>query len=170
MKNEIFVKCDCGCSLISINYEFGNVWIDIYENGFYNAQTRISDLIKNRLDILKHFITKKPKYFAEITLKKDAFENFTRQVNDLNKTIKSSIEENDTVSSFDSNIYIEYDKDIDDYVLSVRSNYNFKDVLTGKNYRYYNINLTKEDFDKLTNRLNDFVNKNIIDIQEFKLL
>ena len=27
-----------------------------------------------------------------------------------------------------------------------------------------------KDFDKLANRLNDFVNKNIIDIQEFKLL
>ena len=128
------------------------------------------EIIKNRFDILKRFITKKPKYFAEITLKKDAFEGFVRQVNDLNKIVKSSIEEDDTASSFNSNIYVEHDKDIDDYVLSVRSDYIFKDVLTGKIHHYYSINLTKEDFDKLTSRLNNFVNKNAIDMQEFKLL
>ena len=157
---KIYVKCSCGCSLLNIEYDFGIVWFNLYGSDFYNAQTHVKDLIENRIDILKHFLNKKEKYFTEIILTKENFEKFVKDVNELNEIVQKSAEESDDTSYLKSDIYIEYDKEIDEYILSIRGKYNFKDVLTGKVHRYYEPSLTKEDFDKFTKRLNEFVRTN----------
>ncbi len=157
MTKEVFVRCSCGCSVMCIKYEFGIVWFEIFEDSFYTAQTHILDVIRNRFDILKRYMLKKDKYFTEIMLKSAEFDEFVKNVNALNDAVKESIEDGDETSTLDSDIYIEYDKQTDDYILSVRSKYTLEDVLTGKIHRYYELSLTKNDFNAFTNRLNNFV-------------
>ena len=54
--NTIIIQCSCGCSVVLIKYDFNNVWFDIQNSAFYEVQIGIKDVIRNRLDMVKHFV------------------------------------------------------------------------------------------------------------------
>lgn len=84
-KKNIKIKCDCGCSILTIAHEKEDniVYIEHYYNSFYGKQTGILTILKERLSMIWFIIRGKEFFLYDIIIQGDDIKEFKEYLKDL---------------------------------------------------------------------------------------
>ena len=155
----IYIKCTCGCSVMTLHYAFGGVYFNVYGEKFYSSQIKISDIISDKFKNLKSAIKKEKVYNADVIIEKKDFDEFV----EILEPFLEGIEEIDKKEYHD-----EYEKSdmgshfciqrisSDLYSLSLITKYSIKDVLLNKTHRTYDTFLSLPDFKKFVSNVKKY--------------
>lgn len=83
MSKTIFVSCDCGCSILTINELDGVFYIDHYASSFYAGQRTIWREIKSRVKAIWHLALGKKFMLYEVVMDKDSFLSLREKINEF---------------------------------------------------------------------------------------
>ena len=146
--NQVIVTCNCDCKegYVFTN-KYGLIWVDTISSNFYSKQSSLYFNLKGKLEKIETLCKRKPIFIEDIVVKESELKELLVQL----KKLSSEMDENLRLYSKEKKSVL-YLKNIthdlngeDEYILEFKTSMTLRDILTGKEYRSYDSNFTKEE-------------------------
>jgi hypothetical protein len=162
MEDICFVTCNCGCGNGFVcKKAFGLVYIDAVSGTFSSEQESIFDKAKDKFGYIKTLAKKEKVYLHDICLSEKELEDFLDNLEEVANSHPDEFPDKEDVENETDKLHLSCFNDGHDllFILDIKSDLTFKDILFNKEYRQYELYVTKETCLKFVGKARRFLDK-----------